>query len=178
MRSDKSIDYDAPSIGDKETLIRLLCSPLYYDEATGQVSIDAFDLRMLGRKQNQPEHYASLGREKFFANKEERQHYLQVGYTVWDDKEWDSNRYYGYGTFLACEAKAISSRIELWPLKGSAPYHIGLFYTASEDAYYKGPLPKDDTEILFMLSELAEMIEDNIEKAPERELLTTDGESL
>jgi len=42
MRSNKSIDYSAPAIGDDEVMIRLICSPLYDDEATGQVSIDAF----------------------------------------------------------------------------------------------------------------------------------------
>ena len=58
MRRDKKIDYSAESIADDEVIMRLLCSPLYYDETTGQVNIDAFDLRMMGRLQDQPEHFA------------------------------------------------------------------------------------------------------------------------
>ena len=164
MRTDKKIDYSASSVTNDEVLIRLLCSPLYYDEVTGQVSIDAFDLRMMGQKGNQPEHFASIGRDSNFVDNTERLHYLQAGYSVWDGKEWNPNSY----LFFAGQVKAISKRIELWPLKQSAAYHIGLFYAASEDTFFKEPLPKDNPEILLMLSELAELIEDNIHKAPPR----------
>ena len=166
MRTDKKIDYLSERIADDEVLLRLLCSPLYYDETTGQVNVDAFDLRMMGRTQDQPEHFASVGRDSKFKDDEERQHYIQLGYSIWNDKDWESNTYYGYGTFVAGEARAINNRIELWPLQNSAPYHIGLFYAASCDEYFKGPLPKEDPEILAMLSDLAELIEKTIQKVP------------
>jgi len=168
MRVDKKIDYAERIVEDSEHLLRMLCSPLYYDEATGQVNLDAFDLRMMGRLQDQPERFASVGRDGQFHDDNERQHYLQFGYTVWDDKDWNPNHYYGYGTFKAGDARAVSNRIEFWPLKGSAAYHVGLFYAKSEDEYFKGPLPKEDPEILLMLSGLASLIEDTIQKAPER----------
>ena len=66
-------------------------------------------------------------------------------------------------------AKTISNRIEIWPLKNSAAYHVGMCYAESDETYFKGPLPKDNPEILLMLSELSEMIEDSIIKAPIRE---------
>lgn len=169
MRRDKRIDYSADHITDDEVIIRLLCSPLYYDETTGQVNIDAFDLRMMGRLQDQPEHFASIGRENKFQDDDEKQRYLQFGYAVWDDKEWNHNRYYGYGTLLASQARAVSRKIELWPLVGSPAYHAGIFYADSDDDYFKGPLPKNDPEILEMLSGLAALIEDNIHVAPSRD---------
>lgn len=168
MRTHKKIDYAANTIEDSEHLLRLLCSPLYYDETTGQVNVDAFDLRMMGRLQDQPEHFASIGRDDLFNDDNERQNYLQFGYAVWDDKGWNPNYYYGYGTFKAGDARRVSNRIEFWPLKRSATYHIGLFYAKSEEEYFKGPLPKDEPEILIMLSELAALIEKTIQKAPER----------
>ena len=134
MRADKDIDYDDAGVADNETLLRLLCSPLFYDEATGQVNADTFDLRMLGRQQKLPEHYVSIGRECKFSNAQEKLHYLQFGY-----------------------------------VKNSAPYHIGMYYAESDEKYFKGPLPKNNPEILMMLTDLAAMIEDNIQKAPPRD---------
>lgn len=168
MRTDKAIDYQAPAIVDNEVLIRLLCSPLYYDETTGQINVDAFDLRMLGRLQNQPEHYASIGRDMKFANDDERQRFLQGGYAIWDDKDWNPNSYFGHCIIHAGEARAVSDRIEFWPLKGGADYHIGLFYAKSFAQYFKGPLPKEKPEILAMLAELAELAEANVFKAQSR----------
>ena len=126
MRTNKKIDYSASSVTNDEVPIRSLCSPLYYDEVTGQVSIDAFDLRMMGQKGNQPEHFASIGRDSNFVDNTERLHYLKAGYSVLDGKE------------------------------------------GNPDTFFKGPLPKDNPDILLMPSELAELIEDNIHKAPPR----------
>ena len=54
MRSDKKIDQQGTPVDGDEILIRLLCSPLQYDKVTRQVSIDAFDLRMMGKNHDNP----------------------------------------------------------------------------------------------------------------------------
>lgn len=167
MRSDKKIDLQGTPVAGDEVLIRLLCSPLHYDKETQQVSIDAFDLRMLGKNHDNPEHYASLGRSSAFADKEESLEYLQKGYFIWDDKDGEENEYYGHGTFLCEKAIAISDLIEIHPLKG-VPSHIGMFYAKNENEYYKGPLPKENIEVFEMLSDLADLINDTVTVAPAR----------
>lgn len=168
MRDDKKIDHEAEPIGGDEKMLRLLCSPLQYDETTGLVSVDAFDLRLLGRNKDNPEHFASLGRCCCLASEEKFYNYLKLGYKVWDDKSWESNRYYGYGTFLCADALAVSPIIEIWPLHGDKPEHIGLFYAQDENHYYHGPLPKSEPAILEMLSDLSELIADTIVQAPKK----------
>lgn len=76
MRTSPEIDYDADKIGSEETLIRLLCSPLYYNEQTKQVNIDAFDLRMIGKR---PESYVSLGRKSKFIDEDKKKNFLKRG---------------------------------------------------------------------------------------------------
>ena len=167
MRSDKKIAPQGVPVEDDELLIRLLCSPLQYDKETQQVSIDAFDLRMMGKNLDNPEHYASLGRRSAFVDNDEFQEYLQKGYSIWDDKDWEENDYYGYGTFRCKDALDISERIEIHPLKGAAQ-HIGMYYAKNENEYYKGPLPKENLEVFEMLSDLADLINDTVVVAPER----------
>lgn len=168
MRSDKKIDPQGNPVEGEEVLIRLLCSPLQYDKETQQVSIDAFDLRMMGPKHDNPEHFASLGRNSAFPDEEEFQEYLQKGYSIWDDKDWEENEYYGHGAFLCKDALATSNMVEIHPLKG-ATQHLGMFYAKSEDEYYKGPLPKGQLEIFEMLSDLAGLISGTVSIAPARE---------
>ncbi len=168
MRSDKKIDPQGTPVGEDEVLIRLLCSPLQYDKETKQVSIDAFDLRMMGKNHDNPEHYASLGRRSAFADEEDEfQEYLQKGYSIWNDKEWEENEYYGYGTFRCKDALDVSNMVEIHPLKGAAQ-HIGMYYEKNEDEYYKGPLPKENLEVFEMLSDLADLINDTVVVAPAR----------
>lgn len=167
MRSDKKIDQQGTPVDGDEILIRMLCSPLQYDKETQQVSIDAFDLRMMGPAHDNPEHYASLGRRSTIGDENKLQEYLQKGYSIWDDKDWEENDYYGYGTFLCKDAHDTSTMIEIHPLKGAAQ-HIGMFYAKDDNEYYKGPLPKDQLDVFEMLSDLAELISDTMVVAPAR----------
>lgn len=167
MRSDKKIDPQGCPVEGDEILYRMLCSPLQYDRETLQVSIDAFDLRMMGENHDNPEHFASLGRESSFADEDEFMKFLQKGYSIWDDKEWEENEFYGYGSFCCKDALATNEMVEIHPLKGAAQ-HIGMFFAKNEDEYYKGPLPKDKLEILEMLSDLAGLINDSVVIAPAR----------
>ena len=167
MRTSKKIDYDAEAIGDGETMIRLLCSPLYYDRETHIVSAEAFNLRMMGRNQTEHEQYASLGRKPVLEEEGHLEDYLQLGYQVWDNKEWEVNEYAGYGTFVCDEARKVKpSRIEINPLVGGNKGHVGLFYVKSDEEYFKGPLPKDQAEILEMLGELSRLIANTIVETP------------
>ena len=167
MREYKKIDKTAEAIGGGECLIRLLCTPLYYDEMTHQVNPDAFDLRLLGKNQEQKEYFVSLFRKGKFADEDSFLSALHVGYDIWDKKPWETNSFFGYGTFVCQDALDVNSMIEIWPLLGS-DVHIGMFYAKSDDEYYSGPLPKDNPEILEMLTDLADLITDTVEKAPEK----------
>lgn len=167
MKSDKKIDPQGIPVEGDETLIRLLCSPLQYDKETRQVSIDAFDLRMMGKDHDNPEHFASLGRTSAIDGEDEMEEYLQKGYFIWNDKEWEENEYYGHGFFCCKDAVATSDMVEIHPLKGAAQ-HIGMFYAKNEDEYYKGPLPKENLEVFEMLSDLAGLINDTVVVAPPR----------
>jgi hypothetical protein len=169
MRQNNKIDYTAEPIGEEEFMIRLLCSPLYYDKATHIVSAEAFNLRMMGREANTPEQYASLGRKKVLEAEETLDGYLQVGYKVWDDKAWETNEYTGYGTFLCADALKVNpKRIEINSLCGGQAGHVGMFYVKSETEYFKGPLPMEDAEIAEMLGDLSALIADSIAPAPKK----------
>jgi len=159
MRTSTDIDYDADKIDIEETLIRLLCSPLYYNEQTKQVNIDAFDLRMLGKY---PETYVSLGRESKLEFKDQFKHFLEKGYQIWNAKK--KNKYFGYGEFECSQAVSISSKIEINPLKGNDKAHVGMFYAKNDSEYYAGPLPKNNPEILEMLYDLAQMLSKRVTK--------------
>ena len=159
MRTNHEIDYEAEKVGEKEMLIRLLCSPLYYDEQTRQVNIDAFDLRMLGKR---PETYVSIGRKSELETEEKFKKFIEKGYRIWNTKKKD--KYYGYGEFQHDKALSISNKIEVNPLKDEDKSHIGLFYIKNDKEYYTGPLSKNDPEILEMLYELAKMLSDRVTK--------------
>lgn len=159
------IDRKANPIGNDETLVRLLCSPRYFNMEVNSVNIDAFDLRIL--KSGDLEEFVSLARIKAFSNDNELSKYLATrGYKIWDDKPKDENNYYGYGIFNCKDAKEVHSMIEINPLIGNDKTHIGLFYRHPSGGYYCGPLPKTDIEILEVLSDLADLL--RVEKAPER----------
>ncbi len=163
MRRCKSIDYSPEnSIPDSELLVRLLCTPLYYNKETQQVNPDAFDLRLLGADKSKGEEYVSLISKINCDDSTFESELLQLGYKIWDSKSNESNRYCGYGSFLCGIARGISDKIEIMPLNGPNERHRGLFYVKNDDEYYKGPLPKDDPKIVNMLSLLAEMLEDGL----------------
>lgn len=168
MRTHKKIDSTAECVVGTEALVRLLCTPLYYNEKTHQVSPDTFDLRLMGKNQDQKEDFVSLFRRNKLDSEESFHSALQVGYSVWDNKSWETNSYYGYGTFFCQEALIINDMIEIWPLVQSKDYHIGMFYAKSDEEYYSGPLPKDNPVILEMLSDLADLIAESVEKAPKK----------
>lgn len=159
MRTSPEIDYDADKIGSEETLIRLLCSPLYYNEQTKQVNIDAFDLRMLGKR---PETYVSLGRKSELLDEGKYKQFIEKGFRIWNSKKTD--KYYGYGEFQCSQALSTSDTIEINPLKGEDKSHIGMFYAKNDDEYFAGPLPKNNPEILEMLYDLAQMLSNKVTK--------------
>ena len=147
------------SVSDDETLIRLLCSPQYYDEEQGIVNPDAFDLRMLGKNKDKPEPFVSLGRKVFLATKEQMDDYLSFGNRIKWPEHSPSNSFIGYGEFLCGDAREVHDMVRIYPLKKGHSYHIGLFYAKSDGTFYMGPLPKTDTEILEVLADLAELLE-------------------
>ena len=169
MREEDFIDNSAAAIEGKEELIRLLCSPLYYDEETQQVNVDAFDLRIFRKKGVLvPESYVSLGRMRMMADEKALNDYLQLGYIIWKDKHKVNDYYSAYGIFVCQCALQISNMIKIHPLKNSKLNHIGLFYVKSDNEYYKGPLPKNDVGVLEALTGLASLLEERICKAPAR----------
>ncbi len=159
MRTTPEIDYDADKIGSEETLIRLLCSPLFYNEQTKQVNIDAFDLRMLGKR---PETYISLGRKSELLDEDKYKQFIEKGFRIWNSKKTD--KYYGYGEFQCSQALSISDAIEINPLKGDDKAHVGMFYAKNDKEYFAGPLPKNNPEILEMLYDLAQMLSNKVTK--------------
>lgn len=161
----KCIDSTADSIGNEETLLRLLCSPSYYDEENNIVNVDAFDLRVL--KGGSLEEYVSLARLSCFGSDEEYQQYLStIGYGLWDDKEDSEDHYYGYGIFNCVDAREVHQMVEINPLVRGKKSHVGLFYKAPGGGYYCGPLPKDNVEVLEVLSDLADLL--SVTVAPDR----------
>lgn len=168
MRTHKEIDTSTGCVDGTVSLIRLLCTPLYYNEMTRQVNPDAFDLRLTGKNHDQKETFVSLIRRDKFDDDESFLSALEVGYVIWDKKPWETNRYYGYGTFVCQEALAVNDMIEIWPLLQSKEYHVGMFYAKSDDEYYSGPLPKDNPDILEMLSDLADLISDTVVTTSEK----------
>ena len=160
------INLECDSIKDDETLIRLLCSPLFYNKETNIVNIDAFDLRMF--KSGKLEKYVSLARPSCFESEDALSKYLsEKGYVIWDDKKNEENFYSAYGLFNCKEAREVHEMIEINPLIGTDITHIGLFYKNSDGGYYCGPLPKtDNPDILEVLSDLADLLE--VKLAPSR----------
>lgn len=153
-----NIDRDADAIGEEETLIRLLCSPLYYDAVLGIVNIDAFDLRMLGSLRNIPEQFVSLGRKKFLDSEKKLSDYISLGKRIrWPVGE-ENNIFSAYGEFNCGKARKVSEMIEINPLKGDSAVHTGLFYLKSDGGYYEGSLPKTNPDVLEMLADLADMV--------------------
>lgn len=165
MRSHPKIDSDAAAVGNEERIVRLLCSPFQYDAVTHQVSIDAFNLRMMGKNHDNLEPFASVARRERFDCNQDFQDYLQLGYRIWDEKTWETNSYYGYGVFVCCDALSVNDRVEIYPLKNEKQ-HTGVFYRDTEDSYFRGPLPIGIPEILEMLSDLASLITDSVVVAP------------
>lgn len=169
MRQSKKIDYNAAPVGDGAVLIRLLCSPLYYDKETNIVSAEAFNLRMMGKKKAQEEQFASLGHKEFLIADNMYDDFIQLGYHVWDDKEGEDNEYVAYGTLLCQDAiKVKPDCIEIHHLAKGKKGHVGLFYAKNEDEYYKGPLPTNQVEVLEMLNDLSNLIANSVTLAPDR----------
>jgi hypothetical protein len=169
MRNCKEIDYKAEPIKKGDLLIRLLCSPLYYDKITHIVSAEAFNLRMMGKDKTVKEQYASLGHKENLEKEGKCEGFLQIGYHVCDDKEWEENEYSAFGIFRCEDACKVNPNcVEIHPLLGDNKGHVGLFYAKDENEYYKGPLPTNDVEILEMLNDLSALIADTITQAPER----------
>ena len=154
-----SIDIKAPAVGNDETLLRLLCSPQYYDEELDIVNADAFDLRMLGKNKDIPEEYVSLGRSKYLTTDEEFKEYLSFGDKIKWPEHKPQNVFSAYGKFMCSDAIEVHDMVEIHPLVKSKLYHIGLFYNKMDGSYYKGPLPKTNPDVLEVLGDLASLLE-------------------
>ena len=153
------IDSEALAVEDDERLVRLLCSPLYYDRQTGMVSPDAFDLRILGKNKDKPESYVSLGRMLYLDSKEKFDGYVANGNKIKWPAHNPKNVFAGYGMFLCGDARDVHEMVRVHPLKGSKEFHIGLFYVKADGTLYEGPLPKTDADVLEMLADLADLLE-------------------
>lgn len=153
----KQIDSTAESIKNEETLVRLLCSPSYYDEKTGLVNPDAFDLRIL--PSGKPEEYVSLQRLKMCPSGDEmNQKFCHLGHIIWDEKG-GNDCFWGYGDFNCGDAREVHEMVEINPLKGHDKSHIGLCYKHPKGGYYVGPLPKSENDnLLEILSDLADLL--------------------
>lgn len=154
MARKSKIDNQGDPVLDEEVLMRLLCSPKFYDSVTGLVNPDAFDLRIFGNMEM--EEYVSL----FLKNKSIEngilEEHIQFGYKV----SWpEANSYSGYGKFRCGDAREVHSMVEINPVKGKDKTHVGLFYRKSPTEYYLGPLPKDNPEVLQTLCGLADLLE-------------------
>lgn len=152
----KSIDDNGTPIDDNELLLRLLCSPQYYDEETGIVNVDAFDLRKLSK--GGLEDYVSVNIKQKLVEENKFEDFCKKGFKLnWPEHD-PQNVYYGVGEFLCKKAREVHSMVEINPLKGPDKSHVGLFYKKSDVEYYKGPLPKDNPEILELLNDLALLV--------------------
>lgn len=167
IHESKDIDKTGNPIDDGENLVRLLCSPLYFNEVSNKVNPDAFDLRIL--PSGDLEEYVSLARIRNFLSDEKFNNYLSTkGYNIWDDKLNDENKYYGYGIFNCKDARDVHEMIEINPLIGRNKAHVGLFYKHSLGGYYCGPLPKTDLTILEVLSDMADLLD--VHEAPAKKV--------
>lgn len=160
MSAKDEINDKADPIADEEKLTRLLCSPLYYNKELGIVNIDTFDLRMVGKNKDVPETYVSLGRCGFINTPELIENYIQFAsnHIKWPQSN-PKNKFTAFANFLCQKAKEINDIIEIHPLVGNDPKHIGLFYRKKDSTYYEGPLPKTDPEILEILMDLTSIVE-------------------
>lgn len=84
------ISFSKPHICEGETVARLLSSPLFYDEKTQQVNIEAFNLRTFPN--GEEETYISLSRLSYI----DKKHLDKKGKYIF--KKTDG-KYVGYGTF-------------------------------------------------------------------------------
>ena len=141
------------NIENSETLLRLLCSPLYFNEVLGIVNPDAFDLRTL--PSGELEDFVSLGRKKYFDTEEKFNNYIQLGYQITWPAFNPPNQYTAYGEFNCGDAREVNQMVKIQLLKKE---HVGLYYVKQDGENYKGPLPKTDPEILDMLTDLADLL--------------------
>ena len=144
------------SIENPETLLRLLCSPQYYNEELNIVNPDAFDLRML--PSGKPESFVSLGRKKYLATDEEFNKYIDLGRRIHWPVSTPANQFTAYGEFNCEDAREVHQMIQIKALDKSNAWHIGLYYYKQNDECYEGPLPKTDPGILEMLSDLSDLL--------------------
>lgn len=155
-RAENNIDFDAEEIAGEEQLARLLCSPQYYDTERNIVNNDAFDLRIL--KSGVKEQFVSLGRLKFMPTEKDLDAYLTLGERIkWPDHD-PKNVFSAYGEFNCGDAREVHDMVRIHPLKGDNKKHIGLFYAKHDGGYFEGPLPKTDTDVLEVLSDLADLV--------------------
>lgn len=147
----------AMDVENSETLLRLLCSPLYYNETLNIVNPDAFDLRVL--PSGAFENFVSLGRKKYFDTEEKFDRFIKKGNNI----QWPSfnppNIYTAYGEFNCEDAKNVHRMVKIKTLEKGPNWHVGLYYTKPNGDYYFGPLPKTEPEILDVLSTLADLLD-------------------
>lgn len=116
---DCEISFSKPLICEDEIIARLLSSPLFYDEETGQINMEAFNLRTYSN--GEKESYLSLSRLTFI----DKKHLAKKGKYIFKKTE---GKYVGYGTFQPKDIFSIEEEVRIFPVKTGSNEHCGLFY--------------------------------------------------
>lgn len=144
------ISFSKPPIREDEIVARLLASPLFYDEETQQVNIEAFNLRTFSN--GEKESYLSLSRltyiDKLHLNKKGKYIFKKT-----DDK------YIGYGVFKPKDILELDET-RVFPVKSGTAEHCGLFYFINR-MQQKGDLT-DHPELFHVLKKLSRILGKNL----------------
>lgn len=144
------ISYSKPLICEDEIIARLLSSPLFYDEQTGQVNMEAFNLRTFSN--GEKESYLSLSRLAFI----DKKHLDKKGKYIFKKTE---GNYIGYGSLQPKDIVSIKE-VRLFPVKSGGFEHCGLFYFLNR-VPLKGDLT-DYPELFHVLKKLSRILKRNL----------------
>ncbi len=147
---DCDISFSKPLIDEDESIARLLSSPLFYDETTKQVNIDAFNLRTFSN--GEKETYLSLARLNYINKK----HLDKKGKYIFKKSE---SKYIGYGTFQPKNLHSIEAT-RIFPVKSGNDEHCGLFYFIDRKQQ-SGDLI-DKPELFHTLKKLCRLLSRNL----------------
>lgn len=142
------VSFAKPPIMVNEEVARLLSSPEFYDEDTGQVSFAAFNLRTFAN--GEEESYISLSRLSYTDNR----HLKKKGKYVFKKTTSD---YVGYG-ILHVQDVLKDAFVRVFPVRNGAVEHCGLFYINERHEVLKGNLSSypEVFDSIYGLCELSE----------------------
>lgn len=144
------ISFSKPLICEDEIIARLLSSPLFYDEETGQINMEAFNLRTYSN--GEKESYLSLSRLSFI----DKKHLDKKGKYIFKKTE---GKYVGYGTFQPKDIFPIKE-VRIFPVKTGSKEHCGLFYFTNRKLQ-KGDLT-EHPEMFHILKKLSRILMNNL----------------